>query len=60
MSESVVLEFRTTKSLRKAIKSMVAELHSRGVIDNTSMSEYIRQAVKEKIKADRQAIEDAA
>lgn len=56
MSEAVVLEFRTTKHLRRAIKDMTAELHSRGAMDSQSMSEYIRQAVREKIQADRLAI----
>lgn len=52
MSESVVLEFRTTKHLRRSVKEMAGELCKRGLMDTESMSEYIRQAIREKLEAD--------
>lgn len=52
MNEGVVLQLRTTRHLRSSIKDMTAELHRRGAMDNESMSEYIRQAVREMLAED--------
>lgn len=57
MSEGVVLHLRTTKHMRSAIREMAAELHRLGVIDNESMSDYVRKAVKDRLQEDRLNIE---
>lgn len=59
MSESVTLRFRTTRHFRRMIREMVGVLYESGEIDSESMSLYIRDAVREKLRADREALQSA-
>lgn len=47
-----MLKFRATKHLKCSAKAMASELCKRGLMDSESMSQYIKQAVKEKLEAD--------
>lgn len=60
MTESVVLKFRATKRLRRSVKAMASELCRRGLMDSESMSQYIKQAVKEKLEADGVVVEQGS
>ena len=52
MSEGVVLKFRTTKATRSRIKTVAASLYEFGLMDNLSMSQYIKDAIREKMSRD--------
>ena len=59
MSESVTLRFRTTRHFRRILKETVGALYESGEIDSESMSLYIRDAVREKLRADSEVLQSA-
>ena len=57
---SAVLKIRTNRRFVKQIKDMSEDLYKRGIMTSDSMSEYARQAIKDKLEADTKALEDEA
>ncbi len=57
MSEGVVFSFRTTRATMGRIKFIVTKLCEYGLMDNTSISRYVRDAVREKMNRDLERLD---
>ena len=54
--QSIQIQFRATRRMRKSIIKTVDSLYEQGMADSTSMSAYIKAAIQEKLNKDRQRL----